>query len=387
MNGRTNVTIGPNGGAIDIPLDPPTAFVAEGSHEKISLTWVDPKNKYATPEGEAMEDTDQLVSTWDHTVIVRKTDGYPATPDDGILVISSGQYNQYQSTPYIDTGLTNQTQYYYAAFAFNTDGVPSEPAYVDCFLYGYDTVLANNSWEYINRACSEGLHTSLWEIGDSKPVTIDLDGGSETFNMDIIDFDHDDLADGTGKAAITLCTHECTVERFNIKEGVYPTFGGSEIYPDSTLATYVESIYNKIEATCRSYIVNVTKQAIAKNPPPDPESFDAFVFILGASEIDPTDTKWGKDAYEQGEGYQYPYFTTLENRYKYKSDGTEFDSYDFMSGNPGYLLRTFGDKSFNSIGQWMLNYAAMTIHGFSSIDRSNVECHNVFCFCIDKSAV
>lgn len=385
MNGRTNVTAGPNGGAIDIPLDPPTAFAAEGSHEKISLTWTDPKNKYATPEGEITEDSDQLVSVYAYTRIVRSTEHIPTNPDDGITIYQSTDYNAHQSTGYVDTGLVNQTQYYYAAFAYNKDGVPSKAAGVECFLYGYDQVFANNSWEYINRACSEGLHASLWEIGDSKPVTIDLEGGSETFNADIIDFDHDDLSDGTGKAAITLCTHECTVERFNIIEGVYPTFAGSEIYTDSTLATYVNSAYAKIEATCRQYIVNVTKQAVAQNPPPNPESFDAFVFILGASEIDPTDRIWGKNAYEQGEGYQYPYFATLENRYKYKSDGTEFDSYDTMAGMAGYLLRTFGDKSFNSSGQWMFNYAAMTIYGFSSIDRSNVECHNVFCFCIGKS--
>lgn len=199
MNGRTNVTTGPNG-SVEIPLDPPTLFVANGSHEKISLTWTDPKNKYATPEGEMTEDTDQLVATWDHTVIVRKTDGYPATPDDGIVVISSGQHNQYQSTPYVDNGLTNQTQYYYAAFAFNSDGVPSEPAYVDCFLYGYDVILENNSWEYIDRACSEGLHTSLWEIGDTKSGI--ADGDSMTYAISA--FDTDDLSDGSGKASISF---------------------------------------------------------------------------------------------------------------------------------------------------------------------------------------
>ena len=264
MNGRTNVTTGPNGGAMGIPLDPPTAFVAEGSHEKISLTWTDPKDKYATPEGEAMEDTDQLVSTWDHTVIVRKTDGYPATPDDGILVISSGQRNQYQTTSYIDAGLTNQTQYYYAAFAFNRDGVPSEPAYIDCFLYGYDAVLENNSWEYIDRACSEGLHTSLWEIGDTKPITVNLSTGAETFNLEILDFDHDDLSDGSGKAAITFGTHECTSAIVGISTLSYHTYMN---YTQSRLYKYMNTVYGVIDSELKPYIRQVTKTQVRYTAP------------------------------------------------------------------------------------------------------------------------
>lgn len=121
----------PSGSTLQIPLDAPANFTAEAGNAQVTLTWTDPKDKYATPEGETAQDPDQLVSVWDHTVLVRKTGSQPAGPNDGTVVVSSSVRNQYQSTPYTDTGLTNDTTYYYGVFAYNKDGVASEGAFVN----------------------------------------------------------------------------------------------------------------------------------------------------------------------------------------------------------------------------------------------------------------
>ena len=128
MNGRTNSS-GTTINDLEIPLDPCTNLIATAENGKVSLTWTDPKDKYATPEGEAMEDTDQLVSKWAYTRIVRKTGSAPASPNDGVLVVESSVRNQYQNTAYVDSGLTNDTTYYYGVFAINEDGVESEGAF------------------------------------------------------------------------------------------------------------------------------------------------------------------------------------------------------------------------------------------------------------------
>lgn len=129
MNGRTNSTsLGAN--ALEVPLDPCTNFAAKAGNSQVTLTWTDPVDKYATPEGEQAQDPQQLVSVWDHTIIVRKVGSQPANPNDGIIVTSSGVRNQYQNMGYIDTNLTNDTMYYYGAFAYNSDGVYSEGAFV-----------------------------------------------------------------------------------------------------------------------------------------------------------------------------------------------------------------------------------------------------------------
>lgn len=119
----------PGGTTLQIPLDAPAGFTAKAGNAQVTLTWTDPKDKYATPEGETAQDPDQLVSVWDHTVLVRKTGSQPAGPNDGTVVVSSSVRDQYASTGYVDTGLQNDTTYYYGVFAYNTDGVASEGAF------------------------------------------------------------------------------------------------------------------------------------------------------------------------------------------------------------------------------------------------------------------
>lgn len=121
----------PGGTTLQIPLDAPAGFTAKAGNAQVTLTWTDPKDKYATPEGETAQDPDQLVSVWDHTVLVRKTGSQPAGPNDGTVVVSSSVRDQYASAGYVDTGLVNGTLYYYAAYAYNTDGVASEGAFAN----------------------------------------------------------------------------------------------------------------------------------------------------------------------------------------------------------------------------------------------------------------
>ena len=131
MNGKTNVTVSGGNDSLGgiIPLDPPTAFSVTVRDATCLLTWVDPVDKYATPVGEQAQESQQLVSLWDHTVLVRKIGSQPTGPQDGTTVVSSSVRNQYQSTTYIDGGLINDTTYHYGIFAYNTDGVASEGAF------------------------------------------------------------------------------------------------------------------------------------------------------------------------------------------------------------------------------------------------------------------
>lgn len=126
MNGRTNASA-TMVDAIEIPLDPVTNLNAEAGNGSVRFTWTDPKNKYATPEGETAQDPDQLVSVWKYTKVVRKTGSYPQNPNDGVVVVESGVHNQYQTNPYIDEGLTNNTTYFYSVYVINEDEVESDP--------------------------------------------------------------------------------------------------------------------------------------------------------------------------------------------------------------------------------------------------------------------
>ena len=130
MNGRTNSTDS-RANNVQIPLNAPTTLVAITGNAQVSLSWTDPKDKYATPEGETAQDPQQLVSVWSFTRVIRKAGSEPVSPNDGVVVIDSAVRNQYESTPFVDTGVTNNTLYYYALFAYNEDMVYSNPVISD----------------------------------------------------------------------------------------------------------------------------------------------------------------------------------------------------------------------------------------------------------------
>ena len=130
MNGRTNSTSTGDSAIVEIPLDPRVILDAIPGNGQVLLTWEDPKDKYATPEGEQMEDTDQLVSVWTNTVVVRKANSAPVNILDGTVITSSGSRDQYKTDPFVDDTVTNNTLYFYGLFGVNENGVPSEPAVV-----------------------------------------------------------------------------------------------------------------------------------------------------------------------------------------------------------------------------------------------------------------
>lgn len=118
-----NNTMYLTGGKSPNPLTPPTNLAAKAGNAQVTLTWTDPPNATSEPSG-------QTIATWAYTQVVRKEGSQPTGPSDGTLVIKSSVRDQYQTTGYIDTNLTNDTLYYYGAFAYNSDGVYSEGAFV-----------------------------------------------------------------------------------------------------------------------------------------------------------------------------------------------------------------------------------------------------------------
>ena len=130
MNGRTNSNNNTTGLEIEVPLDPVTNVSASAGNGQVELTWTDPLDKYAATEGEIAESPNPIVSQWDHTRVVRKENTQPTGPNDGVIAVDSTVKNQYLSEPFVDTGLTNGTTYYYGAFACSAAGAWSDGAFV-----------------------------------------------------------------------------------------------------------------------------------------------------------------------------------------------------------------------------------------------------------------
>lgn len=103
-------------GAAGLPPANMQTFTAASGNAKAKL--------YITEPADTEVDS-QLLCTVAGVKIMRKTGGYPTGPNDGALVldIDRADFGTYSSTPYEDTGLTNDTLYYYAAFPYSDHGV------------------------------------------------------------------------------------------------------------------------------------------------------------------------------------------------------------------------------------------------------------------------
>jgi hypothetical protein len=73
-----------------------------------------------------------------------------------------------------------------------------------------------DSWETINENCAKGFAKSLYALGDLKTITLNWGGTTEQIDMEIVGFSHDDLSDGTGKAAITFFSKQLLSANYNM---------------------------------------------------------------------------------------------------------------------------------------------------------------------------
>lgn len=214
-----NNTMYLTGGKSPNPLSPPTNLAAKAGNAQVTLTWTDPPNATSEPSG-------QTIATWAYTLIVRKQGSQPTGPGDGTLVVKSSVRDQYQTTGYIDTNLTNDTLYYYGAFAYNSDGVYSEGAFV---------------------SATPQAGTPIGELTEGTLITITENGAPVEFYV----ADHDYQSDLNGNGRTLLLRLECYNQQSWDRQN-RNTFSTSSILSwlnDSYLSLFTSSVRSMIGST------------------------------------------------------------------------------------------------------------------------------------------
>ena len=388
MNGRTNVTGSTMNINLEIPLNPVTNLHSQLKTDLIELMWTDPLDKYADDLGNVTDEGDQLVSQWTHSIVVRKIGGVPSGPSDGEVILTSTVRNQYQSTPYTDNTIIAGNTYYYAIYACNAAGVYSDGVFTEGYTpVAYDPILGNNSWDVIDDACTKGLEQSLWAIGDEIDITV----MNEIQTCVILDFNHDDLADGSGKASITFGLK-------NLMSFLNPQAFHGDIFYKSTSGMrswFDNTLYSGIEEPLRTRLKQVIKTSIAietvvtrngnivssKHYLDGEATANVYVFPLGTGEIEQLTTTDNESRFFNNEGSWYPYFTSDSTRTKYVANGT-------TSNRPDWFLRAYENLS-GDISETSRVYCWWS-SGFisGSINRSTLNNFGIcFGFCVGKSSV
>lgn len=155
----------------------------------------------------------------------------------------------------------------------------------------YDAVFSNNTWENIIDACKKKKVPGTWKAGDTKPMTI----GGTAYQIRILGKNHDDYADGTGKAPLSFAFAQQWKEDLPMDPASVSTWS------DSSIRTTVNGeILNSMPSIVRSAIKGVTKKTGEAGSSSLYNTIDK-VWLLAEKELFGDRAGYSKDGYSSDE--------------------------------------------------------------------------------------
>lgn len=251
-----------------IALLPPSDLAASAGNTQVSLTWTDPGDE--TSGG-------QVVAEWEFTRIVRKAGSAPANQNDGVIVVDSTVKNQYMSEPFVDTGLTNGTTYYYGAFACSDAGAWSDGAFVS----------ATPQDAYILGELTEGTLVKIKENGS--PVEFYV--ACQNYQSDL-----------NGEGRTLMVRKEIT------QSGVLGA-ANTQDYANSTLDQYFNNQYSLVFSQSVKSMIGTTSFYYSPNRTSTVVQLERSIFTLSYTEMG------GPSSWNNDEGNVLPIASTLANIY------------------------------------------------------------------------
>lgn len=184
------------------------------------------------------------------------------------------------------------------------------------FVLSSDTI--SDTWDDIATAISDGTYRTKYSVGDSKIVDL---GDEGAISMQIVAFDTDELADGSGNtAAITWVAKQLLVNGKQMNS-TSTNAGG---YPATTvMRPYLQengTIWNKLPANVKSLIKAVSKTSCDKTTRADVISTEKL-WIPSAREI------FGGTSYEQSGPVYSTIYKDSDSRKKTKFGSSSYSSW------------------------------------------------------------
>ena len=189
------------------------------------------------------------------------------------------------------------------ASSTNTADVVVGTANVDMIMI--DPVFGNNSWAAIIKACQEKQVPDTWNVGNSCNMTIN----NKTYAIDIIGKNHDDYADGSGKAPLTFQMHTTYATQYKMNGAEYNNCGWKNCLVRTSNA--FPKLKQVMPAEVVAALKAVTKKTTAGDASSSIDTTSDTLFLLSEIEVQGTRTH----SYA-GEGTQYAYYQTAANRKK-----------------------------------------------------------------------
>lgn len=303
------------------------------------------------------------ISAWKGTLLIRNADHYPESIKDGDVVVDNTTRDKYKSTWYTDSGLTNNTKYYYRFFPYNTAKVYNDSSNLvfAAIPLSFAPTLKDNTWEQIKAASEGDAVPSTWKVGDEIDIT--LSGTfNETVTLQIWDFKHFDKADGSGKAGIVFGMKNLMKNTQKMNSSDTNSGGWNDTYMKKTV---MQNILKSMPSNLQSYIKEVntyanlgggTSSTNAGRPSKDK------VFLPGCTEVGFT-----YQSNTESNQKTFPIFTDNNSRIKKQSNGSG-SAYYWWTRSPSYY----------SSGYFCIVYSDGNGNGNNASDSGGV----CFCFCV-----
>ena len=212
------------------------------------------------------------------------------------------------------------------ASSTNTADVVVGAANVDLIMS--DPVFGNNSWADIIKACQEKQVPDTWNVGDSCNMIIN----NTTYAIDIIGKNHDDYADGSGKAPLTFQLHDCYADTKQMDSSNTNSVGWTSC---SMRSTHLPAILSKMPTEVQNGIREVNKLTSAGSQSSTINTTADKLFLLSEIEI------FGSVSHSKsGEGTQYDYYKAGNSKVKNKNGSTAiwWDRSPSASSSTGFCL-------------------------------------------------
>lgn len=214
---------------------------------------------------------------------------------------------------------------------------------------------ANGSWAQIAQISESGRAADYFKVGDTKEIV----WGGYTYTLAILGFDHDDLADGSGKAGMTIGFLNSTPDKIaaiSNQQNTYICWGHSYCRVYTTIVGYLnQADLAEIKAVAKPVFKYSYREIDNKNQ----KTTDTF-FALSSTEVGGSTVTTGS---------KYAYFTDANKR---KMLNVSTGSY------AGYLLRDAAITS--SYKYWYFVESSGTVGSYAPAATSNY--YPLFAFCV-----
>lgn len=295
--------------------------VTVNSGGTLTVKWSDPTN---------ITVTNGTLAEWGGTQLRYKLGTYPSSEVDGTLLVDNKTRDQYKTTGFTHTGLTNGVPVYYMLFPYTrTEAVTVDAA-------NRITATPQNlpvgqplsawTWDQINQVSVAGTAASYFSLGDAKSVTLST---GTVINLYILGFAHDDRVTG-GKAGITFGAEALPDTKYSMNPTLTNNYGwdGSHlrgrlngiytINAGSVFTSGNTSFYSQLPEDLRTILKQVKKYTSGGSNSPAIKTSNDYLFILSEVEIFGTYAQSNVN----GEGSKYPIFTSDYSRVKRYPDST-----------------------------------------------------------------